>query len=476
MAKAISSFSLYKWRYWIGYGLVTIALTAMLAVVAVYSPGALSGSEISSLQDTSSIRSTNIATIGVINLPYHILQHLSLSIFGVSQLSIKLPSLLLGLFSAIGIILLLREWFRRNIAVIASFIVITNGQFLFLAQSGTPDIMYVFWPIWILLLATYVAREKGNILLNKILLAVFVALSLYTPMAGYTLLAMFITVLLHPHFRFVARNLKRVNLIIAAIVGVLALSPIVISIFSNPSNILKLLGIPSNFPSVFANITQLSKMYFSFSTPSVGEIMLPVFGLGALLLIFIGFYRLYQTRAAAQSYLINLWVLILIPLMILNPTVTAIVLVPALLLIATGLDGLIGYWYGLFPKNPYARVGGMIPIAVLIILLSVSGLERYVYGYHYSPYLRANFSEDISLLKDKNVQLVVTTDEFPVYSTVSQYNQELDVVSKPSESKVTYTRAATLTKPPAGYSIVKIITSSTAGDADRFYVYQKNPS
>lgn len=473
MAIDITSFSLYKWRYYIGYGLVAIALIGMLSVVAVYSPGALSNKEIASLQATSTIRSTDISTIGVINLPYHILQHFSLSLFGVSQLSIKLPSLLLGIFSAIGVIMLLREWFRRNIAVIASFIAITNGQFLFLAQSGTPDIMYVFWPIWILLLATLIAKNKIHLLTGKIVLFVFVALSLYTPMAAYTLLAMLITVLLHPHFRFVARNLKRSNLLVALLVGLLALSPIIVAAFIKPGVILELTGIPTELPNIFANIATLANLYLGFNSPSLGEIMVPVFGLGAFILILIGFYDLYKNRASAQSYLLNVWVLILIPLMILNPKVTAITLVPAILLIATGINGLISYWYSLFPKNPYARVGGMIPILVMVLLLSASGLERYVYGYHYNPNLRSNFSEDISLLSDKNTQLVVVNDEMKLYGTVSQYNKELDVVTKPTEDKVTYTRAAAYANPPVGYRLVKIISSSSENNSDRFYVYQR---
>lgn len=203
--------------------------------------------------------------------------------------------------------------------------------------------------------------------------------------------------------------------------------------------------------------------------------MVPIFGLGTLVLMAIGYYRLYETRASAQSYLLNIWILILIPLLILNPSVTAMSLLPAILLIATGLNWLISYWYSLFPRNPYARIGGMIPIIALVFLLTASGLERYIYGYHYNPQLKSNFSEDISLLKSKNIQLVVTPDEQSVYQVIAAYEKDLDVVTKPTAEEVTYTKSAAATA-PEGYKLTSIITSSRANDADRFYVYKKNAS
>lgn len=475
MAISISSLTLYRWRYWISYGFIVLALISLLVFVGLYSPGGLSNSELASVEQTSTLRATNLANLGIINLPYHLLQHISLSIFGVSNLSIKLPSLVLGLFSAIGIVLLLRQWFRRNIAVIASFVAIANGQFLFLAQSGTPSIMYVFWPVWIILFATYIARQKPHVLRHKVLFFVFAALSLYTPMAGYTLLAMLVTVLLHPHFRYVVKNLKKTNLVFASVIGLVTVTPLIFVIVKNPSALLTLAGIPAEFPNIPANIGELANLYFGFTSSSQGELLVPIFGLGTLVLMAIGYYRLYETRASAQSYLLNIWILILIPLSILNPGVTAISLVPAILLIATGLDWLISYWYSLFPRNPYARIGGMIPIIALVFLLTASGLERYIYGYHYNPQLKSNFSEDVSLLKNKNIQLVVAPDEQPIYQVIAAYEKDLDVVTKPTASEVTYTKSAAVTA-PEGYKLTSIITSSRLNDADRFYVYKKNAS
>ncbi len=48
------------------------------------------------------------------------------------------------------------------------------------------------------------------------------------------------------------------------------------------------------------------------------------------------------------------------PVILINPIFTSVTFVPIVLLLAAGLTSLIGYWYRLFPRNPYARVAGLI--------------------------------------------------------------------------------------------------------------------
>ncbi len=86
----------------------------------------------------NSLTFSDPASWAVANAPYYWLQSLILSTFGISVFTIKLPSLILALVSAVGLILLLRRWFKPNIAVLVSLIAISTGQFLFIAQQGTP--------------------------------------------------------------------------------------------------------------------------------------------------------------------------------------------------------------------------------------------------------------------------------------------------------------------------------------------------
>ncbi len=140
-------------------------------------------------------------------------------------------------------------------------------------------------------------------------------------------------------------------------------------------------------------------------------------------------------------------------------------------MLAAGLMSLIGYWYRLFPLNPYARITGLIPIILLVATLIVTGLVRYVYGYHYSPSVAGLYSNDLRLLPKDTTQLVVSDNERAFYEAVADINGTFAVVDKPTDSVFVVTRAAN--KYFEGAKIKQIITNARSTDANRFYVYQK---
>jgi hypothetical protein len=199
--------------------------------------------------------------------------------------------------------------------------------------------------------------------------------------------------------------------------------------------------------------------------------MTPVFGLGSMLIIGFGVYKLIRTRESTQSYLIIVWLLCLIPILITNPRFTSVTFLPLVLLLATGLGSLLGNWYRLFPRNPYARIAGLIPLFILISVLVLTGLERYAYGYHYDPQTVPNFSNDLSLIPQDTKELVVSSKELPFYRVVQQYNHTFVVTANPTLANYTATRDGNYQF--IGYKIDHIITTSTYDNSDRFYVYKK---
>jgi 4-amino-4-deoxy-L-arabinose transferase-like glycosyltransferase len=467
-----SKYSLYRWRYIFGYSIIGLILTGMLVFVGFYLPGALSAQEMISTGRSASLSLSDPSTLAIANLPYYAAQAGIVSLFGISIFTLKLPSLILALLSALGFILLLRRWFKPNIAVLTSLIAITTGQFLFIAQQGTPGILYVFWPIVLLLLGTQITRGKKYRLLWKVLFAIAAALSLYTPLSIYPLLAIGFAVILHPHLRNALRKLSKLRLSFVLLVFLAFITPLVYGITLNPQLGLTLLGIPTVWPpDVAANAITVTKQYFLFWEPSLTTLMTPVFGLGSVILILLGVYRLFRTRDTTRSYLVIIWIICLMPVLLLNPVFTSVTFVPSMLLLAAGLTSLIGYWYRLFPLNPYARVMGLVPIVILVFALSGSGLARYVYGYHYSSTQATLFSKDLALLPKDTKQLVVSNDERPFYVAVAKYKPGLSIVSKPSDDTFVVTRDAR--KAFEGYTIEKIITNGHSNESDRLYTYKK---
>lgn len=467
-----SSFYIYKYRYWIGYGLVSVLLIGLLIFAGMFAPGGITQSEMNSVVDSSNIVYKDIFSFAVPNLPYLLLQDLSTHLLGVSEFSIKLPSLVLAFASAIGLIILLRHWFKQNIAVLASIIAVATGQFLFISQDGTPGILYMLWSVWLLLIGTLIAKNIGPRMVWKILFCIIGALSLYTPLSVYAIVAVGIAAFLHPHLRYIIRRLSRPKLIIAISIGAFFVLPLVGGVIKSPEFGLEILGIPKSLPDLMGNLTLLSRQYFGFSAPSTSDILTPVFGLGSMLIIGFGAFKSIKTHASTQSYLIMTWIICLVPILLINPDFTSVTFLPMVLLLATGLDSLLGYWYRLFPRNPYARIGGLIPIIVLVVALVVSGISRYAYDYSYDPSTVSNFSRDLSLLPKNTSLLVVSENQLPFYSTVaSKSDSALFIATKPSGDTFTATRNAK--SDFTDYKVSQIITSSYTKDSDRFYVYKK---
>lgn len=470
-----SKYFLYRWRYVIGYILISLLLAGLLLFAGLYLPGGISDQEAGSVIAAQSLSLSDTSTLAVEHLPYYLAQAGVLSLFGVTTFSIKILSLVLALLSAIGFIVLLRRWFKPNIAVLASLIAVTTGQFLFIGQLGTPSILYIFWPVALLLLGTQVTRVKRFRFLWKILFAVTAALSLYSPLSLYPLIAIALAVALHPHLRAAVRRLSKLRVGIVTVLFLLLIAPLLYLVVVQPSFGGMLLGIPTSWPPDFAaNALQVLHQYFLFWEPSVTTVMTPVFGLGSALLILLGIHRLIQTRETTRSYLVMIWSLCLIPVLLLNPEFTTVTFIPSIMMLAAGLTSLTRYWYKLFPLNPYARVAGLIPIIVLVGALITSGLMRYAYGYHYSPSVAPLFSNDVSLIPNTTKVLVVSSDEKAFYEAVASFNKTFAVEEAGAQSTQSFVATRAAAAQIEGYEITRIITNAHSQASDRLYVYQKS--
>jgi hypothetical protein len=485
MGKKITDYLLYRWRYILGYGVIGATIIGLLLFAGLHTPGGISQYEMDSVVVSNNLSFTSLETFtpsSIINLPYNLLQRISIGLFGVSNLSIKLPSLILGTLSIVGMILLLLMWFRRNVAVLTTVLVVTTGQFLFVAQNGTPSIVYIFWSVWLLVAAMMVSRKAKYLGLWKIVLFSAAALSLYTPLSIYIILALVSAIILHPHLRYLVRQLLKTKLkvVIASLCALLVITPLIYAIVKDPTVGLTLLGVPAVWPDISNNLIILLKQYFSFTEPGVGVIMTPVYSLGSMVLIVLGIFRLTTTNYTARSYIISAWAILLLPVLIITPNFSTITFVPAMLLMAMGISTLLRSWYQLFPKNPYARIAGLIPLVILIGGMFISGVNRYMYSYTYNPATAANFSHDLQLVNKeihtKNrtaITLFVSTKEKPFYDVVAANSNQLTVVtSQPAQkagtlivSNAAHTNSQ-LTAPD------RVVTSTSSKQADRFYIYK----
>lgn len=481
MSAQVTDFFLYKWRYPLGCLFAAVVVGVLLFYAVSFAPGELRQAEIDAAIHSSSLSLQNLTPSMVVDLPYHALQRAIFWVFGISTLSIKLPSIVLAALTVLGLGLLIRTWFRRNIAIIAVVLATVSTQFLFMAQDGTPLIMHSFLSVWLLFFATYVTRQKLFGTLWKVLSCVLLALSLYTPFGLYLALAVVTTTLFHPHVRYIVKRFSTTKLLLAVSIGIVATLPIVYASLVDRSVAFQLLGIPENLSSIPANVHKTLLDLFGFFAPSTDAIVRPLYPLGMAVLLALGLFRLFTYKYTARSYIMVTWGIFIVPLVLISEGRGTYLFPLGVLLTAMGIAMLVTEWYRLFPRNPYARVTGLIPLSIVVIGLVSSGAIRYVSNYQYNPAILRHYTSDVSLLREQlagtpansPTYVIVTPDELPFYTLINNHDDRFKLATETptvSTEKI-YTRASKQALNPEGEPSL-IITNARSETSDRFYIYK----
>ena len=477
----ISKLFLYRYRFIIGYALLGLAYITLLFALPAISPKGLSDAEMESAVTSYNLHFSSITAGDLVDLPYHILQKFCLGIFGFSIYSIKLPSIIIGLFLGFLLILLLNRWFKSNVALFASILIILSTPFLYLAGSGTPLIMLVFWPAFLLWLGSKIQGIKRPRVSYCLIFAVALLLSVFTPHLIYLVAFIVFYALYNPHLRFTIRSLPKVPFILTSLVVLAGLGLLGVNIFSTPGVAAELfLAKDFSLGDFFGNIATAFSPYFSWNNSLEGVYLSPFIGLGTFFIAFVGLISttkgFFASRNAIASYLVVFTIL----LSGFNPDSAVLLILPFAILVAHGLRYVLEKWYGLFPENPYARIFGVLPISVFLGIIIISGLTHYIYGYRYNPSVATQFSSDLRLvdsnLTGDNIMLLADagTLEYDFYQSYADATHRITVISElPTDFTGT---VATLGK-RADFTygqLSRIITSPKSDNSDRIYIYSAN--
>lgn len=221
---------LYRYRYILG----SIAFCVLLVLMVtgypqMVSPG-LTASEITTATRAAELDSQVMLQSSLIDLPYLLLQKTSIKFFGLTNLSIMLPSMVLAIITGFAFCIMISRWFRPNIAFIVGCILAASAPFLMLARSGTAAIMLLFWLSIILLAATNILHRTSHHQLWRLVALIAIPLSLYTPLMIYPLVALTIAGILHPHVRFMAKRIRPTQWAIGIAIFTVLITPLVITI------------------------------------------------------------------------------------------------------------------------------------------------------------------------------------------------------------------------------------------------------
>ena len=467
----ISKLFLYRYRFIIGYIILGLAFAVLLLVLPMIAQNGLSEAEIESATNSYYLGREGILSGDLVDLPYRVLQKFSIVIFGLSAYSVKLPSVLIGLLLGFLLILLLNRWFKNNVSLLASCLVVLSTPFLFLAGSGTPLIMLVFWPTLLLWLGSKIQGEKRPKPLYSFVFAIMMLLSILTPYMIYFAIFCVCFVLSQPHLRFIIKNLPKLPLVVVGILLLAGFALIGIDLVKHPQVIMELL-FAKNFEigGFLHNIKLGLAPMFSWRNSIESVFLSPLIGLPTFVLALIGLFSTTKGFFASRNSIASILIVFCFVITGFNPSAIVFLILPLSILIAHGLKYILEKWYGLFPENPYARISAIFPLAILFGIIILPNLLQYIYGYRYNPNTADEFNYNLAVIR-KNLtdESLLVKKDYDFYKILEKSTNIKVIDSVESVEKL-----AILEKPetvPEGYRLDRIITSPMRDNSDIIYLY-----
>ena len=468
----ISKLFLYKHRFVIGYVLLGLAFISLLFSLPLFAQYGISDAEIESA--TSSYYLTIDAPLNgdLVDLPYRVLQKISIMLFGLTPYAIKLPSIIIGLLLGFLFVLLLNRWFKNNVSLLASFLVILSTPFLFLAGSGTPLIMLVFWPTLLLWLGSKIQGEKRPKPAYSFFFGLALLLAIFTPYMLYFAVICVIFVFLQPHLRFIIKSLPKLPLVLVLILIIGGVAALIVNVVNHPG-IIKELLLAKDFEigRFFSNIINGIGPVFSWRNTTENVYLSPLMSLPLFALALIGLFSTTKGFFASRNSIASLLLVFTIIITGFNSDAVIFFILPLSILVAHGLKYLLEKWYGLFPENPYARIAAALPLAVLFATILIPSTLQYIYGYRYNPNVADLFNYNLDVIHENLTdQTLLVKDNYQFYKILERHT-DIKVIEEIGEEKYSSFAAMGRLEVPDTYELSRIITSTMRENSDIIYIY-----
>ncbi len=433
---ALKELLLYRYRYILGY-IVLIGLGIALTTwqLGGIPPGFSQGETASAVLSSQ----LSLSAESFVNLPYQVLQFLSLELFGPTILGIRLPSILLAIMVAFSAYFLLRRWFGESMAVMGTVLVITSVHFLLRGRTGTPLILHSLWPLLLLLSASMVSIQKKNWRKWLLLFVASAALALYTPFMLIILLIFAAIILLSRRGRVILSDVGGPFWTTCAFVFIILLLPLGWNLYQHPGVLSSYLGL-TDAPTFQLVVDRFKEFIQTMGDirPHESLVLTPILSLPAIGLGLWGATYAICHAARARYAVLLAWLLVSIALFVsVNELSIAIVFVPTSLLVILGFWRFVRRWYDIFPRNPYARLAAIAPIALVLLVLVQFNFERYFYGVARAENVRTLYDNDAITLQKKirtqpllqSATIVIEAERQPFFSLMTKKYPGLKVVT-----------------------------------------------
>lgn len=464
---------MYKYRFIIGYILLGLAFTILLFSLPLFAQYGLSEAEMKSATISYNLNLTFPLDGDLADLPYRLLQKLSILTFGLTPYAIKLPSIIIGLFLGLLLILLLNRWFKNNVSLLASCLVVLSTPFLFLAGSGTPLIMIIFWPTLLLLLGSKIHGEKKPQSIYSLFFAIALLFSIFTPYMIYFALFCVLFVVSQPHLRFIVKSLPKIPLFLVCLLTAGGIAVLTMNVISRPDVIMELLFAKDfNFGNFFLNIFNGIALLSSLGGDIAGVLLAPLISLPVFALALIGLFSTTKGFFASRNSIATLLLFFALAITGFRSEAIIFLILPFAILVAHGLKYLLEKWYGLFPENPYARIAAIVPLTILFSIILIPSSLQYIYGYRYNPNIANAFYYDLNILRANLTDETLVAKEHYEFYKILEDSTDIRVIQDVNSGEIGNRFAMLYTAAEdEKYQLEQIITSPMREKSDIIYIY-----
>ena len=329
-----------------------------------------------------------------VNAPYALFVWLLTAILHRSILAARIVAACFGLAVGLLFFAVARAWCTYRGAFLSTVMFVTSAGLLHTARLGTGYILQMGILALLGCALWYRSRRQHRPLIAYCIAALFTLL-LYVPgMIWFEVLGLF---LVRGTVQGQLERAKRSHLTALLAVFIILLVPLAIASARKPGILLQIAGLPHGWAALTQAGSRLLDTVLGIAMRSNGSPLLwighaPLLDAVEAVLALLGAFYLYREVPRRGLFLLGL-VVIGILLVALGGSVTVACLVPALyLLVATGLDHLLGQWLTVFPRNPVARLTGIGVICLMLTCSVLYQLRSYYVAWPHDPATRQTFN------------------------------------------------------------------------------------
>lgn len=322
----------------------------------------------------------------ILYLPIRLTDYLLIKL-DLASIDLRFVSVAFGLLACVAMYQLLHKWHTRRVSFGVVILFASSSLFLATARLATTDVIYLLAIPMLLICGSWLRKKKD---INKLPLSVLVTVSLlYLP--GMWLFALAGVVALRKRILAAWRLSGLSTKLLSIFTGAVFLSPLVYSFYRTQSQITTWLGLPEistiSAGGLFGNFIGIFDALFwsGLDDRTLWLAGTPILDVLAMAVLVLGVYYYQFGYHPLRRKVLFGFGAVSVALVTLGVVPITLILPLIYIFVAAGVALMLQQWFTVFPRNPLARMVGLLLISIAIAISCFYQTQRYFFAWQASP-------------------------------------------------------------------------------------------